>query len=78
MARGGQIIDASIVPVPTQRNSRDENADPTRTCAQSVETFCPDCRAYRAKASWWLGRSGLYRPGAASWRGAAGSQTLPV
>jgi transposase, IS5 family len=51
MARGGQIIDASIVPVPTQRNSRDENADPTRTCAQSVETFCPDCRAYRAKAS---------------------------
>ena len=25
MARGGQIIDASIVPVPTQRNSRDEN-----------------------------------------------------
>ena len=51
MARGGQIIDASIVPVPTQRNSRDENADPTRTCAQSVEIFCPDCRAYRAKAS---------------------------
>ena len=51
MARGGQIIDASIVPVLTQRNSRDENADPTRTCAQSVETFCPDCRAYRAKAS---------------------------
>ena len=29
MARGGQIIDASIVPVPTQRNSRDENANPT-------------------------------------------------
>ena len=27
MARGGQIIDASIVPVPTQRNSRDENAE---------------------------------------------------
>jgi hypothetical protein len=26
MARGGQIIDASVVPVPTQRNSRDENA----------------------------------------------------
>ena len=25
IARGGQIIDASIVPVPTQRNSRDEN-----------------------------------------------------
>ena len=25
MARGGQIIDASIVPVPTQRNSRDEH-----------------------------------------------------
>ena len=25
MARGGQIIDASIVPVPTQRNSRGEN-----------------------------------------------------
>lgn len=25
MARGGQIIDASIVPVPTQRNSGDEN-----------------------------------------------------
>jgi hypothetical protein len=25
MARGGQIIDASIVPVPTQRNSHDEN-----------------------------------------------------
>jgi IS5 family transposase len=25
MARGGQIIDASIVPVPTQRNSREEN-----------------------------------------------------
>jgi IS5 family transposase len=25
MARGGRIIDASIVPVPTQRNSRDEN-----------------------------------------------------
>src|ERR1700716_3327260 len=25
LARGGQIIDASIVPVPTQRNSRDEN-----------------------------------------------------
>ena len=27
MARGGQIIDASIVLVPTQRNSRDENAE---------------------------------------------------
>jgi transposase, IS5 family len=27
MARGGQIIDASIVPVPTQRNSRDDNAE---------------------------------------------------
>src|SRR5258705_3859584 len=27
IARGGQIIDASIVPVPTQRNSRDENAE---------------------------------------------------
>ena len=27
MARGGQIIDASIVPVPTQRNSRDETAE---------------------------------------------------
>ena len=27
MARGGQIIDASIVLVPTQRNSRDENAN---------------------------------------------------
>ena len=27
MARGGQIIDASIVPVPTQRNTRDENAE---------------------------------------------------
>src|SRR5262247_2699628 len=27
MARGGQIIDASIVPAPTQRNSRDENAE---------------------------------------------------
>ena len=27
MARGGQIIDASIVPVPTQRNSRSENAE---------------------------------------------------
>ena len=27
LARGGQIIDASIVPVPTQRNSRDENAE---------------------------------------------------
>ena len=26
MAMGGQIIDASIVPVPKQRNSRDENA----------------------------------------------------
>jgi hypothetical protein len=25
MARGGQIIDASIVLVPSQRNSRDEN-----------------------------------------------------
>jgi hypothetical protein len=25
MARGGQVIDASIVPVPTQRNNRDEN-----------------------------------------------------
>src|SRR5262245_20655272 len=25
MARGGQMIDATIVPVPTQRNSRDEN-----------------------------------------------------
>jgi transposase, IS5 family len=25
MARGGQIVDATIVPVPTQRNSRDEN-----------------------------------------------------
>jgi len=31
MARGGQIIDASIVPVPTQRNSRDEN-DQLRPC----------------------------------------------
>src|SRR5215467_5129647 len=27
MARGGQMVDASIVPVPTQRNSRDENAE---------------------------------------------------
>ena len=27
MARGGQIIDASIVQVPTQRNSREENAE---------------------------------------------------
>ena len=27
MARGGQIIDASIVPVPTQRNSRGVDAD---------------------------------------------------
>ena len=26
IARGGQIIDASIVPVPKQRNSRDDNA----------------------------------------------------
>src|SRR4051795_2271084 len=25
MARGGQMVDASIVPVPTQRNGRDEN-----------------------------------------------------
>lgn len=27
VARGGQMIDATIVPVPKQRNSRDENAD---------------------------------------------------
>jgi hypothetical protein len=27
MARGGQITDASIVPVPTLRDSRDENAE---------------------------------------------------
>lgn len=27
MARGGQIVDASIVPVPTQRNNRDENEE---------------------------------------------------
>ena len=27
MARGGQMVDATIVPVPTQRNSRDENAE---------------------------------------------------
>ena len=26
-AMGGQIIDASIVPVPTQRNSKEENAE---------------------------------------------------
>ena len=25
MARGGQMVDATIVPVPKQRNSRDEN-----------------------------------------------------
>jgi transposase, IS5 family len=27
IARGGQMVDATIVPVPTQRNSRDENDD---------------------------------------------------
>src|SRR5258707_9429676 len=27
MARGGQMVDATIVPVPKQRNSRDENDD---------------------------------------------------
>src|SRR3981189_2004594 len=27
MARGGQMVDATIVPVPKQRNSRDENED---------------------------------------------------
>jgi transposase, IS5 family len=27
IARGGQMIDATIVPVPKQRNSRDENDD---------------------------------------------------
>jgi hypothetical protein len=26
-ARGGQMVDATIVPVPKQRNSRDENED---------------------------------------------------
>ena len=26
-ARGGQIIDATLVPVPKQRNSREENSD---------------------------------------------------
>ena len=26
-ARGGQIIDATLVPVPNQRNSREENAE---------------------------------------------------
>jgi hypothetical protein len=51
MARGGQIIDASIVPVPTQRNSRDENADPTRTCAQSVEIFCLGYREHAGTAA---------------------------
>ena len=25
-ARGGQLIDASLIPVPTQRNTREENA----------------------------------------------------
>jgi hypothetical protein len=25
IARGGQMVDATIVPVPKQRNSRDEN-----------------------------------------------------
>jgi IS5 family transposase len=27
IARGGQMVDATIVPVPKQRNSRDENDD---------------------------------------------------
>src|SRR3981189_386035 len=44
MARGGQIIDASIVPVPTQRNSRDENAElqAGRTPERRVTNFPPE------------------------------------
>jgi hypothetical protein len=32
IARGGQMVDATIVPVPKQRNSRDEN-DEVAFCA---------------------------------------------
>ena len=44
MARGGQIIDASIVLVPTQRNSRDENAElqAGRTPERRVTNFPPE------------------------------------
>ena len=46
MARGGQIIDASIVLVPTQRNSRDENAAlPAGRTPAGVETEATAMRA---------------------------------
>jgi hypothetical protein len=38
MARGGQIIDASIVLVPTQRNSRD-SCSPYRGVASAARTY---------------------------------------
>jgi transposase, IS5 family len=42
MARGGQIIDASIVLGPTQRNSRDEN-NQLRAARQGGSRSPPNC-----------------------------------
>jgi hypothetical protein len=46
MARGGRMVDATIVPVPTQRNSRDENE-----AVKAESTRRADKRAPRRRQS---------------------------
>jgi IS5 family transposase len=50
LAMGGQIVDASIVPVPKQRNTREENEAVTHVIAPS----CYRRRTYGIQDSWVL------------------------
>src|SRR5262245_31872625 len=58
MARGGQIIDASIVPVPTQRNSRDENAELQAGCTPAGWKQKPAKMRQKDRDARWTKRHG--------------------
>jgi IS5 family transposase len=52
-ARGGQVIDASLVPVPTQRNTREENATiQAGEYPAKWETHPAKCRQKDTQARW--------------------------
>lgn len=67
IARGGQILDASIVPVPRNHNTRDENAaikkgevpegwtdKPAKRVQKDVDAPSPDIAAQRTAEQWTM------------------------
>jgi hypothetical protein len=55
MARGGQMVDATIVPAPTQRNSRDENESCSATAPIARARSRSDCAPAASRAVFMCG-----------------------